>query len=235
MAAAHVHVAAGEPFLHDILVLRWSGPKRGVEFPPALVHGHGMARVGDVRVELDVVEGIGAGWIQRIQPAQVVRDAQRADRVPDSDELHRNVLGIVRVIAEGQAVPPAWICFGARLVTVAVHLLDLTPRLLRVHPRGIDQPARRDHAGEATHGVGTAAEAEQRDAVPRFIPGSQPVVGGHDVAVKANAQGSARQPGCKTALGSHAGPVVAPLLVPAVVLVGECVIQPLHVGDRLLV
>src|SRR5258708_39569821 len=100
-----------------------------------------MARVGDVRVELYVVEGMGAGWIQRIQPAQVVRDAQRADRVPDADELHRNVLGIVRVIPEGQPVPPAWICFGAMLVTVAVHLLDLTLRLLRVHARGIDQPA----------------------------------------------------------------------------------------------
>ena len=102
VAAADVAVTAGEPDLLEIDA-RVGLPKGGLEVLPLFVDGERVARRADVAAHAVVVELVVA--VKEAQEAE--RDAQRADRVPDADEVHL-ARRVAVLLAEGLLPRHRW-------------------------------------------------------------------------------------------------------------------------------
>ena len=101
MATAHVLVATREPDLLDILP--WCvrlRPQRGCVRTAHLVHRNSVTPMTNMWVEYHVVEIMAVQRVKRVQPAQVLGDAERTNRIPDADEVYRDRFGPLRIEGE---------------------------------------------------------------------------------------------------------------------------------------
>src|SRR3954470_4667637 len=107
MTTADVLMAAREPDLLHILpgsVRR--RPQRWRVGTAHLVNRHRVPTVTDVRVQCDVMEIVAMHRVQRVEPTEIIRDAQRPHRVPNADEVDGDILGAFRVEPKIEAIAP---------------------------------------------------------------------------------------------------------------------------------
>src|SRR4051812_31121932 len=99
VSAAAVAVHAGEPDLPDDLwclaryglLLLSCLPDRRIEGTPLLVDGQRLEGVLDMRTKLNVEKLVGAATRMQCADQPGDRDSERADSIPDTHALHRNL------------------------------------------------------------------------------------------------------------------------------------------------
>jgi hypothetical protein len=141
--------------------------------------------VWDAPAESHVVELV-VGAVEQVEQAQVIGNAERADRVPHADEADGNRTVALVVVAEGQTVSPTAVVRS--LLAFSVTPVDSDDGRVDIRDvRRVDQSAAADHSGQAARGVRATTEPEQRDDVTRLVLLGQPPVGLPDVRGEAHA------------------------------------------------
>src|SRR5690606_14886743 len=105
------------------------------------------------------------------------------------------------------------------------------PALGRIDTGQVGQ-AKRQHAAQAAHGEGAAAEAEQEDLVAFRIVARQPVIGTADVAADAHAQTATQHLVDHTAVATDTRVVILQLFGTVGSSRGQGVVQLVDIGGR---
>src|SRR4051812_5200368 len=223
VAATDVAVSPGEPDLLERLILRivLLHPEGRPEWAASLIDGDRVVGVAHVSAERRVMK--------RPQPAQPGRtetvegEAERADGVPDADEVDVDLRVRIRAPEQfgcdaARRAVPLWVAIER------VRLLDPISLLEAQDPGVAHQP------DGASGRVRATAEAEEVELVSRLVVLDQEAVTVLDVAGETDAEPSADEP--LAAARADAGFVVQHLRVARVVLVRESQRDLRHVRRR---
>jgi hypothetical protein len=146
-----------------------------------------MPAMADQGAEFGVVKAVVARVVEQlVEENQIIGHPERADGIPDADQV--NAHPAVWQVAAQETV--AGTPFGRRFafpVAAVVGSLNRIPGLPVAFPAEVEQAAAGNEAAQAAHGVGAATEAEEVDQVAALVVIAQPAVSAEDVSGQAQA------------------------------------------------